>query len=278
MDRIIWTDRPRLREPAALVAFEGWGDAGSASTLAARHLIEAGKAAVFASIDGEDYLDYQVQRPLIELDEHGIRSVRWPAVEFYALQIPATSRDLVVVVGPEPNVRWKAFINDLLTVIEEAAVSEAVTLGAFAGQVPHTLPVPLVGSGPDQAAIEQHHLFPSGYEGPTGIVGVINQALAAARIPVLSIWAAVPHYLSAQDYPPAAVALAEKVLEVLGLPFDLGSARRESDEFQAQLDQALDDPELRSYVEELEAESSDSWEGSSGSQLVEEIERFLRGG
>jgi len=276
MDRIIWKEHPKLRSPKALIAFDGWGDAGAASTLAVRHIVEVRRGEMFASIDGEDYLDYQVRRPLIELDEAGVRSVRWPVVEFYAMAVPQAERDLIVVTGPEPNVRWRTFTNDMLTVLEQAGVGDVVTLGAFAGQVPHTLPVPLVGSGADPELIERHGLLPSGYEGPTGIVGVVNQAFVEARLNVVSLWAAVPHYLSTQDYPPAALALLEKAIEILDMPFDLASVVEDSDEFRRQVDEALDDPELKSYIEELEADSIDQQD--PGGQLVEEIERFLRGG
>lgn len=277
MDRVLWETRPSLRRPAAVVAFEGWGDAGSASSLAAMHLLDTEDASRVAVLEADDFFDYQVRRPTVEIDAQGVRRLDWPDVEIHAVHLPAASRDLVVVTGSEPNIRWRAFAREVVGVVDALGVEEVITLGAFAGQVPHTLPVPLVASASDPGLVDRYNLFPSGYEGPTGIIGVLTQALAEAGRPVMSIWAAVPHYLSSQDYPPAALALLDTVLEVLEVEAEATALRVESEEFRQQIDEALDDPELRSYIEELEADSLASEEDPDPAhQLVEEIERFLR--
>lgn len=277
MDRVVWERRPSLRRPVAVVAFEGWGDAGAASSLAAVHLLDQPGATRIGVLEGDDFFDYQVRRPLIEIDAEGVRRLQWPDTELHAVSLPGADRDLVVVSGVEPNTRWRAFARELVGALDALGVEQVVTLGAFAGQVPHTLPVPLVASATDPDLIERHRLFPSGYEGPTGIIGVVTQALSDNGRSVASLWAAVPHYLSSQDYPPAALSLLETTLEVLDLEAELGALAVEAEEFRGQIDEALDDPELRSYVEELEAESLvGEDEIDPGERLVEEIERFLR--
>jgi hypothetical protein len=178
------------------------------------------------------------------------------------------------MLGEEPHYRWKAFTNDVIEVMRVAGVSRAVTMGAFIGQVAHTLPVPLVGSAnrPDDLTI--HGLLPSGYEGPTGILGVLNQALGNAGIDAISVWAAVPHYLSNQEYPPAAEALAVKASELVGVTLDIGDLATASRQFLSTVDAAIEgNTELEEYVERLEQEADDD----RGDRLVEEIEKYLRG-
>jgi hypothetical protein len=181
---------------------------------------------------------------------------------------------MVILLGEEPHYRWKSFTNDVVDVMKVMGVSRAVTMGAFIGQVAHTLPVPLVGSAnrPDDLAI--HGLLPSGYEGPTGILGVLNHALGNAGIDVISVWAAVPHYLSNQEYPPATEALAVKAAELCGVTLDIGELALASRQFLSTVDAAIEgNTELEEYVERLEQEADDD----RGDRLVEEIEKFLRG-
>lgn len=277
MTRVVWEERPILHRPGAILAFEGWGDAGECSTSAVRALLDAGSATYLGSIDPDEFFDFQVRRPTVQLDEFGSREIAWPEIEIWGLSHPGAERDLLIITGFEPHTRWKVFTSDILEILRAAGVEQVVTLGAFIGQVPHTLPVPLVGSGSDPEIISGHQLFSSDYEGPTGILGVLNQALAAAGHQVVSVWAAVPHYVSQQEYPPGALALLDKALEIMGVRIDTGDLMVTATEFRQQLDEAMEDSEIREYVEELE---SQSLAGESGidpvERLVEEIEDFLR--
>ncbi|GIU92815.1 MAG: hypothetical protein KatS3mg011_1721 [Acidimicrobiia bacterium] len=275
MTRVRWDERPGLVHPVGVVAFEGWGDAGRASSSVIDHLLDLYDGERIAWIEGDDLCDYQDRRPLVELEPDGSRRIVWPDVEIYRLEVDG--RDVVAVVGPEPHTRWRSFVGELIQVFRELGVVRVATLGAFIGQVPHTLPVPLVGTASTSEMLERHGILRSNYEGPTGIVGVLTQALIADGIPTVSIWAAVPHYVSTHEYPPAALALLRKAAEVLELTVDLSDLTLEVDEFRAELDSALDDPELRSYVKELEADSL-GVDTDPGERLVQEIERFLREG
>ncbi|HVR31952.1 MAG TPA: PAC2 family protein [Acidimicrobiia bacterium] len=278
MDRVIWEQHPVLRDPAAIIAFEGWGDAGESSSAAARHLIETVDSERIASIDADEFFDFQVRRPVVLVDDDGSREIAWPETEIWMVTPPWSSRDLVVVTGPEPHARWKVFSTDLIAVLRTLGVRQAVTMGAFIGQVPHTLPVPLVGSGVDPDTLERHALFASDYEGPTGIVGVLNSTLTGAGIETVSVWAAVPHYLSQQEYPPGALALVDKALEIVGMELDTTDLTLAVSEFRDQVDAAMDDAEIREYVEELENQSlvEEETDGDPVDRLVEEIEDFLR--
>jgi hypothetical protein len=272
MPSLQWLEKPILRDPVALIAFEGWGDAGESASQAAAEFLDKLDASLFAIIDPDEHFDFQVRRPIIELDSTGIRAISWPRNELYAIK--GGDQDVVLVIGEEPHYRWKGFTRDLVDALKSVGVTRAVTLGAFIGQVAHTLPVPLVGSAtkPDTLAI--HGLLPSGYEGPTGIVGVLNHALGNAGIDVLSVWAAVPHYLSNQEYPPATEALAIKASELVGVSLDIGDLTSASRQFLSTVDSAIEgNTELERYVSRLEedADSDDS------DRLVDEIEKFLRG-
>ncbi|MDH4117853.1 MAG: PAC2 family protein [Acidimicrobiia bacterium] len=279
MESVIWEERPVLRNPAALIAFEGWGDAGSSSSMAVDHLIDLLAGYRFARIDSDEFFDFTVRRPLVEIGDGGTRNIEWPDVSLHALTVPGADRDLVVVTGDEPSVRWKRFCSLLRDIFESLGVREAVTLGAFVGQVPHTLPVPLVGVASHPDLLEEHHLFSSDYEGPTGIIGVLNHELMASSVNVISVWAAVPHYLSNQEYPPGSLALLDKALEILDVSLDTSDLKVDAVEFREQVDRAVEDSDLAEYIGDLEAESLTGDESvDPAEQLVEEIERFLNDG
>jgi hypothetical protein len=272
MASLQWLDRPMLQDPVALIAFEGWGDAGESASQAAAEFLDKLDAELFAIIDPDDHFDFQVRRPIVELDATGIRSISWPRNEIYAVR--GSERDLVILLGEEPHYRWKSFTNDVVEVMKVMGVSRSVTMGAFIGQVAHTLPVPLVGSANRPDDLTFHGLLPSGYEGPTGIVGVLNHALGNAGIDVISVWAAVPHYLSNQEYPPAAEALAIKASELGGITLDIDELAAASRNFLSTVDAAIEgNAELEEYVERLEQEADDD----EGGHLVDEIERYLKG-
>lgn len=273
MSALKWHDQPFLNDPVALVAFEGWGDAGESASQAAATFLEHLDSKLIASMDPDEHFDFQVRRPLVEVDSSGTRDISWPRNEIHAVR--GGERDLVVVLGEEPHYRWKAFIREIVNALHSLGVRRTVTMGAFIGQVAHTLPVPLVGSASKPDTLTLHGLLPSGYEGPTGIIGVLNHALSGAGIDVISVWAAVPHYLSNQEYPPAAEALAVKASELVGVSIDIGDLTHASRDFISTVDEALEEnAELLRYVEQLEEDAASDI--VRGDQLVEEIEDFLR--
>lgn len=274
MGSLQWLHRPVLREPLALIAFEGWGDAGDSASLAAELFLDSYDSELIARFDPDEHYDFQVRRPTVVLDEGGTRQIDWPENEIRAIRLP--DRDLVVVLGEEPNYKWKSFTAQLVEALTALGVSKTVTLGAFIGQVAHTLPVPLVGSATRPDSLALHGLLPSGYQGPTGIVGVLNNALGNSGIEVISVWAAVPHYLSNQDYPPAVEALAIKASELLGMSLDIGDLTSRARQFRDTVDQAIEEnAELQQYVEQLEHEAAED-NAEEGERLVEEIEDFLK--
>lgn len=280
MENIEWVNRPELRNPVAMAAFDGWGDAGSAATTAAGYFVaNLDSVEPFAHIDSEAFFDFTQRRPLLELDENGVRSVHWPRFDFYGLRVPACDHDLVVLIGEEPHLAWRQFTKEVLNVFSDVGVTRTLTIGAFIGQVAHTLPVPLVGVASNRSLVDRHKLLASGYQGPTGIVGVLTDAFSRNGWETVSVWAAVPHYLSAQSYPPAALALLEKAMEVTGVDLDATPLKDEATEFLGNVDNALDDnPDLKSYVEQLTAQLRRDLVDDPGSRLVDEIERYLRSG
>lgn len=274
MSSLQWLSRPVLEEPLGLIAFEGWGDAGDSASLAAERFLESFDSELIASFDPDEHYDFQVRRPMVFLNEGGTRRIDWPENELHVIRSP--ERDLVLLLGEEPNYKWKAFTNELVDALQTLGVTKVVTLGAFIGQVAHTLPVPLIGSATQPDKLALHGLLPSGYQGPTGILGVLNHALGNAGIEVISVWAAVPHYLSNQDYPPAVEALTIKASELLGMSVDIGDLTRKSRQFRDTVDEAIEaNSELQQYVEQLESEAVEDDE-VQGDMLVEEIEDFLK--
>lgn len=273
MSSLRWLDRPVLTDPVALIAFEGWGDAGDSASMAAERFLVSFDSELVATFEPDEHYDFQVRRPMVFVDDTGNRQIDWPENQIHVIR--GTERDLVVLVGEEPNYKWKAFTGSVVEALQTLGVVQAVTLGAFIGQVAHTLPVPLVGSATQPDTLSLHGLSPSSYQGPTGIVGVLNQALGNAGIDVVSVWAAVPHYLSQQDYPPAVEALAVKASEVLGITVDIGDLTSKARQFRDTVDQAIEDnAELQQYVSQLENDASSGEEQVD--QLVSEIEDFLK--
>lgn len=275
MTAIRWVRRPHLRNPQAVCAFAGWGDAGDSSTGAAHHLIATLEGDAFADVDPDDFYEFQARRPEVQF-ESGIRSVYWPENEFHALHHP--DGDIVVLVGEEPHLRWRAFTDEIAAILVDLEVSRVVLLGAFLGQVAHRRPVPLVGAASDISLLTDHEVGVSSYEGPTGIIGVLTQALAEHGLEAMSVWAAVPHYLSNQTYPPGIHALVRKITQILGLPMDLAELAAAAAEFRFSVDAVVaDNEELVKYIEKLEQTESTEVRRSANpvDGLVEEIERFL---
>ena len=274
MPSLNWLSHPKLRDPVALLAFSGWGDAGESSSDAVRHLIAAHEAETIATFDADPFFDFQVSRPVVTLDSGGVRSISWPTTELLVVRLE--DRDLVVCLGEEPNYNWKRFTSEVVAALRELGIQRAVTVGAFVGQVAHTVPVPVIGSSSNASVVGAHGLLPSRYEGPTGIVGVLTHALESGGIATISLWAAVPHYLSNQTYPPGVEALVRKAAEVLELTLETGDLARRSEEFRANVDAAVDgSDELTHYIRRLEVSGMDE-PAESAEELVQEIERYLR--
>ncbi len=270
-----WLEQPTLSDPLALIAFEGWNDAGDAASRAVGYVLEATGARLIAVIDHDEFNDHQVSRPYISIDDGGERVIEWPDTRFYVTT--AVERPLVLVLGEEPRLRWKRFCQIIVDALNTLSVDNAVTMGAFLGQVPHTLDVPVIGSY-DRPTRQTFGLLPSRYEGPTGIIGILNTVLRRAGLEAGSLWAATPHYLQTNANPKATRALLQKVELIGGVQFDLGELDVEVAEWEARVAAAVaGDDELAGYLREMEdllagAEA----DNDDGDGLVEEIERFLR--
>jgi predicted ATP-grasp superfamily ATP-dependent carboligase len=283
MQPLIWDRRPDgLRAPAMVCAFQGWNDAGDAASSAVSFLASSLDARRFARIDSEEFYDFQANRPCIRFGEDDKREIAWPTVEIFEASAPRAPRDLVLVQGVEPSMRWRAFSTHLVDLAEALGVQVVVSLGALLGDVPHTRPVSMSGHASDAALLERVGIQASSYEGPTGIVGVLHTACAQAGIPSASLWAAVPHYVAAATNPKAALALLRRVEVLIGVSVDVSELESASTDYERQVGLAVQsDPDIQAFVERLE-QASDSEEQSvpedlpSGDILASEFQRFLR--
>jgi proteasome assembly chaperone (PAC2) family protein len=276
-------ERPALERPVLIGAFRGWNDGGQAATLAAGYLARLWGAEKFADIDPELFVDFQATRPHVSLDEGQTRRIEWPENTFYRARIPGANRDAVLLVGVEPNYRWRTFSELVAELASDLGIELAITLGALLADVPHTRQAPVTGAATDPKLVDELGLQLSRYEGPTGIVGVLLDAFRRASIPSVSLWAAVPHYVSLAPSPRAARALCERLSGVLGVQLDVGELEEAETSYVEQVSEAVaSDSETAAYVEELEqrADSLDWLESSgglpSGEALAAEIARFLR--
>ena len=272
-----WLEEHSLRDPVAVLAFEGWNDASDAASRVLYYLMEHHDVTPLARLDLEDYVNYQESRPLVTL-EGRVRSIRWPTVGFFGLAIPDHTHDLVLVLGEEPHLRWRRFCLDVASVLRQVGVRQAVALGAFVGEIAHTLPVPIFGSSSDPGFAHRLGLHASAYEGPTGITGVITTALEDEGIEAASMWAGIPHYLAANPSPTGTRALLYALGDVIGRRFDVKELDEEVADYEARVQEAIaGSSELVGYVRGLEAESEKrAISLTSSRRLVEEIERFLR--
>ena len=269
---------PELVDPLLIAAFEGWNDAGDAATAAVEHLEDVWAAVPLAALDPEDYYDYQVNRPTISVDEDGERVVTWPTTRISFARLPELGRDVVLVRGIEPNMRWQSFASEILSYCHELGVEMVVTLGALLADSPHTRPVPVSGTSSDEALTRSLNLEQSRYEGPTGIVGVVQDACTRAGVPALSIWAAVPHYVAQPPCPKATLALLRHIEDLLDVPIPLGELPEDSRAWERGVDElAAEDSEVADYVRSLE-EAKDLSEApeASGDAIAREFERYLR--
>jgi len=263
-------------------AFQGWNDAGDAASGAVSFLASALSARRFARIDSEEFYDYQSNRPCVRFTEQKEREIVWPTVEVLAARAPRAPRDLVLVQGVEPSLRWRAFSSHLVELAEALGVQLVLSLGALLGDVPHTHPVTLTGHASDPALAERLGMQSSTYEGPTGIVGVLHGACIEAGLPSASLWAGVPHYVAAASNPKATLALVRRMERLLGVSVDVSELETAAADYERQVGLAVQsDPDIQAFVERLERAAESDHETSpeevpSGDILAREFQRFLR--
>lgn len=274
---------PVLRDPILVAAFEGWNDAGDAASDAVEHLELTWDAQPLAELDSEDYYDYQVNRPTVRQVEGVTREILWPATRMSVCSPPGGQRDIVLLHGIEPNMRWRGFCDDLIELVEDLKIQTVVILGALLADTPHTRPVPVTGSAYSTEAAERFNIEQTRYEGPTGITGVLQDACVRAGVPAVSFWAAVPHYVSQPPNPKATIALLQRVEDVLDVEVPLGDLPGQAEDWQeAVTEMTSDDEEIDEYVRTLEergdaeTDISDAISKIDGDALAAEFERYLR--
>ncbi|HVX43193.1 MAG TPA: PAC2 family protein [Mycobacteriales bacterium] len=269
---------PELHDPILVGAFEGWNDAADAATSAVEHLELIWDARPLAALDPDDYYDFQVNRPTVSMVDGVTRRISWPTTRFSVCRPPDSDRDVVLMRGIEPNMRWRAFCEEVLEVYRELGIEMAVGLGALLADTPHTRPVPVTGSAYDAESAAKFGLEESRYEGPTGILGVFQDACVNIGIPAITFWAAIPHYISQSPHPKATLALLHRVEEVLDVPVPLGGLPEQAADWQRLVDEmAGADDEVIEYVRNLEEQSEDSdLAQTSGETIAREFERYLR--
>ena len=272
MDFVELEGNPKLRHPRVVAAFRGWNDAGGAASLAAGYLRTVTDAERFAVIDSEPFVDYQQTRPTVSMIDGDVRHVEWPVTEVFASQ----DHDLMIVIGTEPNMRWRAFSDSIVDLARRYGSELVITMGALLADTPHTRPVPVSASASDPDLMERHGLVRSTYEGPTGIVGILHDSCSRAGLTSASLWAATPHYISAAPNPQAALALLERLSDLAGTPPGSAELERAASEYQLRVASAIaDDPDVAGYVEQLE-QAADRDDPPTGEELAADFERYLR--
>jgi len=281
LDHVRWLAEPTLHRPVLISAFTGWNDAGDAASSALRTMVESWGAQALAEIDPEVFTDFATIRPQVRLDDHAHRSIVWPAVGVWSASLPGT--DVILLLGPEPALRWRLFCEQVQGIAARYDVAMAISLGALLADVPHSRPVPLMGTAVDDALIDRFELRRSEYEGPTGIVGVLYDSLNTAGVATASLWAAVPGYASQISSPKAALALVERACSMLGTPAPLSRLATEAAQYDARVAAMIgDDEDMIEYLARLEQLSDDEAgdDADDGSldpdALVQEVEQFLR--
>jgi proteasome assembly chaperone (PAC2) family protein len=276
------TELPRLVDPVLIAAFEGWNDAGEAASTALEHLELMWDAEPLLSIDPEEYYDFQVTRPHVRQADGVTRRIEWQTTRLSVATLPGTERHVVLVNGIEPNLRWRTFCRELLGYVEALGVTKVITLGALLTDTPHTRPTPVSGTSYDKASASALDVEPTSYQGPTGIVGVFQNACIEAGIPAVSFWASVPHYVSQAPVPKAAVALLHRIEEVLDVEVPLGGLPERAEEWERTVSEMAEaDDEVRDYVRQLEeqAEADDAeapLKEADGDAIAADFERYLR--
>ncbi|GAB3146549.1 MULTISPECIES: PAC2 family protein [Microbispora] len=269
---------PELVDPVLIAAFEGWNDAGEASSGVLAHLESEWKATPLVELDPEDYYDFQVTRPVVELGDGVTRSIVWPTTRLLLARPPGAKRDVVLLRGIEPNMRWRSFCAEIVGLCHDLGIELAILLGALLNDSPHTRPVPITGSVSDPGMARALNLELTKYEGPTGIVGVLQHTLGTAGLRTVSLWASVPHYVAQPPNPKATLALLRRIEDMLDIPMPYGDLAEEARAWEHGVDElAAQDSEVAEYVRELE-ERKDAAElpEASGDAIAAEFERYLR--
>ncbi|HXQ88247.1 MAG TPA: PAC2 family protein [Solirubrobacterales bacterium] len=282
MDSLSWEgDLPHLRSPVMVCAFRGWNDAAASASTALTSIATSLDADLIARVDPEEYFDFQTTRPTITLDEGQTRRIEWPENNLYAARVPSADRDVVLLDGTEPNLRWRTFSETIATAADALGVEMIVTLGALIAEVSHTLPVPITGLASSAELVEELELERSSYEGPTGIVGVVHDLCRQGGIDSASLWAAVPHYVAAVPNPKAALALLRRLEGLTGIAVEAAELEEETADYEEQIGRAVAaNPEIEELVTRIEAEQSEllDEEGDlpSADTLAQDFQRFLR--
>jgi proteasome assembly chaperone (PAC2) family protein len=267
-----------LRSPVLIAAFEGWNDAADAASGVVDHLLDVWQSQLVAVIDPEDFYDFQMNRPIVGSDEDGVRRITWPSTQLSVCSPPGLDRDLILLRGIEPNMRWRQFCAELVAAAEELGAEMVVTLGALLADTPHTRPVPVSGTTTQPELADRLKLEQSNYEGPTGIVGVFQDACVKNDIPAASLWAAVPHYVAQPPCPKATLALLGRLEELLEVSIPLGELPEDARAWERGVDElASEDDEIGDYVRALE-ETRDTADlpEASGEAIAREFERYLK--
>jgi len=282
VDSLTWdAEAPQLRQPILVCSFRGWNDAAGAASTALGAVAEAFDAEQVAHLDPEDYFDFQSTRPTIVLTEGQARRIDWPQNDLYAARVPNADRDLILLDGTEPNLRWRTFSETIATAADALGVEMVVTMGALIAEVSHTLPVPITGLASDEELVEELDLQRSTYEGPTGIVGVVHDCCRRVGMTSASLWAAVPHYVAAVPNPKAALALLRRLEGLTGIAVEAGELETEATSFEEQIDRAIAaNPEIEELVDRIESEQKDQLEDSedlpSADSIARDFQQFLR--
>jgi proteasome assembly chaperone (PAC2) family protein len=283
VDSLSWEgDVPKLRSPILVCAFRGWNDAAAAASTALETVAESLDAETIAELDPEEYFDFQATRPTISLVEGQARRIDWPMNVFATARVPGAERDLVLLDGTEPNLRWRTFSETIATAAETLGVEMVVTMGALVAEVSHTLAVPITGLASDEDLVEELDLQRSSYEGPTGIVGVVHDCCRRAGMTSASLWAAVPHYVAAVPNPKAALALLRRLEGLTGVAVDATDLEEEATSYEEQIGRAVAaNPEIEELVQRIEAEQveqlgADGEDLPSADTIAREFQRFLR--
>ncbi len=278
MNHVRWHAHPTLDHPVLVAAFEGWNDAGDAASGAVRYLIDRHDAELVADVDPEEFFDFTSTRPQAEIGDDGVRRISWPSTEIYAASLPGDAGDALLLLGTEPQLKWRTFCGQIAGVARDLDCRLVVILGALVAEVPHSRPVPVVGTVSDPALEAELGLRPSTYQGPTGVVGVLSAACREAGLPAASLWAAVPTYVPTAPSPKAVLALLEYTAEVLGMWIPTTDLEIAAAAYERQVTELVqEDDETSDYVTQLEHRHDENdGEGDDARSLVEEVERYLR--
>lgn len=271
---------PELRSPIAIVAFNGWNDAGEAASGATAHLMNCWgvQENLIAESDSEDFYDYQQIRPMVFIDNSEIRRINWPTTRVFAVLTPHLPFDLVVIRGPEPSLKWKRFSDELLDLFDDLEIDLVVTLGSLLADVPHTRPISVTGTSSNPELAKSFGVEVSRYEGPTGILGIIQDACQRRDLDAISLWAAIPHYASGSPSPKATFALLEELEDFLDISIPAGDLPDAAKAWEIAVTQiASEDSDISEYVKQLEADKDDSdLEETTGDVIAKEFERYLK--